>query len=107
MSKFADSGPAVVHAVAVNDAQFHVHAVAAEPSAPVNPDYVAPTTVQSFENEGGAREFLLGQGFPLGLQDAFVESLKKLPLRFFILDDSGSMATNDGKRIVISQGRKA
>jgi hypothetical protein len=102
----------VVHAVAVDSAQFHVEAVAAEPSAPVNPNYVPQqqdqqTAVDLFQNEGGAREFLSSQGFPPGLQDCFVDSLKKLPLRFFILDDSGSMATNDGKRIVISQGKKA
>jgi hypothetical protein len=110
MSKFLPDDT-VVHAVAVDGAQFHVEAVAAEPSAPVNPNYVPQqeqqTTVDQFQNEGGAREFLSIQGFPPGLQDCFVDSLKKIPLRFFILDDSGSMATNDGKRIVVSQGKKA
>jgi hypothetical protein len=107
MSKFMTSSDGVVHAVPVNDAQFHVHAVPAEPAGPGNHQYSQPQSMPQFENEGGAREFLNGLGFPQGLQDAFIDSLRKLPLRFFILDDSGSMATNDGKRIVVSQGKKA
>mmetsp|Transcript_13377 Transcript_13377/g.26743 ORF Transcript_13377/g.26743 Transcript_13377/m.26743 type:complete len:373 (-) Transcript_13377:92-1210(-) len=63
--------------------------------------------IESFQNEGGAREFLSAQGFPAGLQDAFVESLRKLPMRFFIVDDSGSMSINDGKRVVTRGTKKA
>lgn len=92
---------AVAQAIPVDDSLLHVQAVAAQPSAPVQ------QALPQFQNEGGAREFLSTHGFPSGLQDAFVESLTKLPLRFFILDDSGSMATNDGKRIVVSGGKKA
>lgn len=59
-----------------------------------------------FDNEGSAREFLSVQHFPEGLQDAFVDALKNTPLRFFILDDSGSMAANDGRRVVEGGGKK-
>ena len=95
-----------VHAVAVpvND----VHVVGVQPSAPsVSVPQSNTGNVQGFQNEGGAREFLSMQGFPQGLQDTFVESLRKIPLRFFIVDDSGSMSSNDGKRIVVSGGKKA
>eukprot|EP01032_Pedospumella_encystans_P030262 gene30262-34154_t len=97
----------VPHAVAVNDVHIHVQGYATDPSAPTNPNYVPANSLPQFQNEGGAREFLQAQGFPKGLQDSFIESLSKIPLRFFILDDSGSMATNDGKRIVVSGGKKA
>ena len=89
-------------AVPVND----VHVVGVQPTAP-SVSLPNNNNVQGFQNEGGAREFLSMQGFPQGLQDTFVESLRKIPLRFFIVDDSGSMSSNDGKRIVVSGGKKA
>jgi hypothetical protein len=100
MKSGVDTAP-VAHAIMVDASQVY----AVEGSAPVNPSY-APPALPQFQNEGGAREFMLTQGFPAGLQDTFVETLAKIPLRFFILDDSGSMATNDGKRIVQSGGKK-
>lgn len=51
-------------------------------------------------NEGGAREFLTSQKWPEGLQDLFVKSIGKFPMRYMICDDSGSMATSDGNKIV-------
>ena len=41
-------------------------------------------------------EFLANERWPLGLQDIFIRNLDKVPLRFFICDDSGSMKSNDG-----------
>ena len=32
----------------------------------------------------------------IGLQDALIKSCKKYPIRFVVVDDSGSMMTNDG-----------
>jgi len=34
------------------------------------------------------------------MQSAFFASCKKIPIRFFIVDDSGSMVTADGMRII-------
>ncbi|KAJ1422857.1 hypothetical protein B484DRAFT_452163 [Ochromonadaceae sp. CCMP2298] len=53
-------------------------------------------------NEGSARDFLLQQQVPPGLRDAFINSMADLPLRFFIIDDSGSMSLNDGNRFIDS-----
>ncbi len=49
-------------------------------------------------NEVKARAFLHENAWPLGLQDALVKGLKKIPIRYIICDDSGSMSTNDGYR---------
>ena len=38
--------------------------------------------------------------WPRGLQDVLIKSLDKLPIRFMILDDSGSMSSSDGNKIV-------
>jgi hypothetical protein len=88
----------VAHAVLMNDSKVYP----TEPSAPANPAFRLPQC----QNEGGAREFLTQQGFPAGLQDTFVDALSKIPLRFFILDDSGSMGSNDGLRILDHGGKK-
>lgn len=100
----------VVHAIAIDAVPVSVQAFASDnsaPSAPPAPSGNGSPPLAAFQNEGGAREFLSVHGFPIGLQDAFIETLTKLPMRFFILDDSGSMAMNDGKRIVVSNGKKA
>ena len=67
---------------------------------------VGQDSLPRFLNEQVARQFLQSKGFPEGLQDAFIETLSKVPIRFFILDDSGSMSIHDGKRVVVSNGRK-
>jgi hypothetical protein len=51
-------------------------------------------------NEGLAREFLYAHGWPEGLQNFLIRNLSKMPYRFFICDDSGSMSSNDGMRMV-------
>jgi hypothetical protein len=51
-------------------------------------------------NEKGAREYLASQHWPVGLQDALIKSCKKLAVRYIITDDSGSMMTNDGHRMI-------
>ena len=45
------------------------------------------------------KEFLQQFTWPVGLQNAFVSSLRSIPIRFFVIDDSGSMLTNDGKKL--------
>jgi hypothetical protein len=49
-------------------------------------------------NEGAARDYLTGRSWPTGLQDALLAGLQKIPIRYFICDDSGSMTTMDGMR---------
>lgn len=45
-----------------------------------------------------ARSFLSESNWPPGLQDTLIRNLSKIPIRYFICDDSGSMTTNDGHR---------
>jgi hypothetical protein len=51
-------------------------------------------------DETAARAFLGALGFPVGLQSALIDGLARTPARFFLLDDSGSMTTNDGMRVI-------
>ncbi len=71
---------------------------------PINNTYNSTPTVpsqpSSTVNEGGAREFLSGYKWPVGLQDTFVHNLSMIAFRFFICDDSGSMSATDGHKIV-------
>lgn len=50
------------------------------------------------ESEG--RQFLAGEGVPEGLRDAFVASVADSGYRAWIVDNSGSMITADGKRLL-------
>eukprot|EP01036_Dinobryon_divergens_P034349 gene34349-44370_t len=51
-------------------------------------------------NEDGVKEFLSNLHWPLGLQQELLRSLKSIPIRFFIYDDSGSMGSTDGHKVV-------
>jgi len=57
-------------------------------------------------NVGLAREFLSAQDhqWPEGLQMYLFRSVAHMPQRFFICDNSGSMAAQNGHRILITQG---
>jgi hypothetical protein len=47
-----------------------------------------------------ARDFLCRKnGWPKGIAEALIKSCKKIPIRFFIADDSGSMSTLDGNKM--------
>jgi hypothetical protein len=43
-----------------------------------------------------AKQYLNHNGWPIGMQTALLRCISKVPIRFFIIDDSGSMVTNDG-----------
>lgn len=58
----------------------------------------APTATHC--NEIGAREYLGGHKWPVGLQTTSINNLAKIPIRFFICDDSGSMIASDGHRLM-------
>ena len=51
-------------------------------------------------DEPAARRFLFEKGWPLGLQTALINNLAKVPMRFFICDDSGSMMSDDGNHVI-------
>ena len=51
-------------------------------------------------DEVEGRRLLSTHGWPGGLQETFLRSCRKIPIRFFIVDDSGSMSANDGRKIV-------
>lgn len=67
---------------------------------PVTPLVGSPVLLCGAEpvNEGAARDYLRSRSWPDGLQDALLQGLKKLPVRFFICDNSGSMTTMDGMK---------
>lgn len=82
--------------------------VASAPPSREEPQGAHPmdgSALQGALNEGGAREYLSQHHWPPALQEALLQNLKKTPIRFFICDDSGSMAIDDGSRIVESQGK--
>ena len=53
-------------------------------------------------NVDGARGYLQSHDWPLGMQNALINTSQKFPIRYFIVDDSGSMASSDGTRVVRS-----
>ena len=53
-------------------------------------------------NEHGAKEYLTANGWPVGLQATATRSMMKFPIRFMIIDDSGSMGSSDGNRVIRS-----
>lgn len=95
-------GTPVVYAsaVPVNNVGYPQQAPSSYPASagqPINPQvYQTQNLLPDKFNEGGAREFLLEQKWPKGLQDTFVKNLDKIAFRYFICDDSGSMSMNDG-----------
>ncbi len=70
--------------------------VSALPVSPLCPSLVLLSAEPV--NEGAARDFLTKRSWPHGLQNALLKGLKKIPMRYFICDDSGSMTTMDGMR---------
>lgn len=76
----------------------------APPAAPPAISTSAVPPPQSI-NYPGAYEYLTAHGWPRGLQDTFLKNLQRVPLRFFICDDSGSMAANDGHKLIKSGGQ--
>jgi hypothetical protein len=57
-------------------------------------------SLRSGIDEAAARQFLFEKGWPLGLQRTLILSLEKIPFRYFICDDSGSMMSQDGNHVI-------
>ena len=55
-------------------------------------------------NETAASNYLAKHAWPAGLKKTLFKSCKKIVMRFFLVDDSGSMITNDGKRVIKNVG---
>ena len=51
-------------------------------------------------NEINIKQYLSRHQWPDGLQDTLIASLNRIPVRFFILDDSSSMNACDGKKFL-------
>jgi hypothetical protein len=51
-------------------------------------------------NEDGLRNYLHEKKFCVGLVEMMVKSLYKFPIRYFVVDDSGSMSASDGHHLV-------
>ena len=54
----------------------------------------------------GARGYLQEHGWPSGVQDVCIRNMQRVPLRYVMVDDSGSMAAQDGHRMVIKKGKQ-
>lgn len=46
------------------------------------------------------RQYLTGHNWPRGLQETVISSFTVFPIRYFVIDDSGSMNTTDGHRLI-------
>jgi hypothetical protein len=58
---------------------------------------------KAIQDEEGLRAFLRWHKWPEGLEKRFFAELVKVPIRFFLFDNSGSMVKEDGKMVSISQ----
>jgi hypothetical protein len=47
------------------------------------------------------RKYLTDNGWPTGLRNTLIAGLTSAPIRYFICDDSGSMVSSDGHRMVV------
>ena len=62
-----------------------------------NVNFLSPATDVS-----STRGYLSQNSWPEGLQKLLISSLAGISMRYFICDDSGSMTTNDGHRLIQS-----
>ena len=59
-----------------------------------------PLMIDPHFNRDRLKEFLQVEGWPDGLITTLNSSCSVFPLRFFVIDDSGSMNTDDGRRMI-------
>ena len=75
--------------------------VVAAIAVPVN---YSDTTFESIFHQNintqATRNFLIQNEWSSGLQEIFIKDISNIPMRYFICDDSGSMAQPDGSRLV-------
>lgn len=89
MSRKFSETPVVMATVVKNDSSSSV--VAGQwPSGLVN---AVKNTFSNGVNEENAKKYLSSHHWPSGLQDSILKNCAKIPIRFIIIDDSGSMST--------------
>lgn len=71
-------------------------------SDPIDDEFVPPEAPGQFGADlDGANQYLAQNGWPAGLRASIAASLNKEVMRFMIVDNSGSMQSDDGERVVI------
>lgn len=78
-------------------------------SDPIDDEFVAPEAPGQFGADlDGANRYLDECGWPAGLRATIAPTFDKETMRFIIVDNSGSMQSDDGERIVSDHkgGRK-
>ena len=78
----------------------------AAPSAPMVAEVLEATVVGAGPPVEEKLRRLGAMGLPPGICDCFVESGEQFGARFWIIDNSGSMQTQDGKRLVAAGARR-
>lgn len=71
----------------------------------LNPTDLIQLTTLPDPDESGAREFLSRENWPTGLQELFIKGCNTSPIRFIIVDDSGSMTANDGRMLIVNNSK--
>ncbi len=56
--------------------------------------------INTVVNENGAKVFLSEQGWPAGLQESIICSMKKIPIRYFIIDNSMTMSKYEDGHVI-------
>lgn len=69
-------------------------------NVPPPPYRIQDVQQSNVKNEPGLIQFLTAQRWPMQLQLFFIESAKPIYLRYFVYDDSGSMAARDGQMMI-------
>ena len=98
----ASQAYAVAEAVAVSDilsigVQSPIEGKALPPLPPS--EAVLPASAGGCD-EAAIRQFLVSESYPVGLINECITSIKNFAVHFFICDDSGSMMTYDGNKLV-------
>ena len=67
------------------------------------PEAPSSTGIPNFNvqiNEDDGMAYMMDKKLPLGIARKVISETEKCPMRFFIMDDSGSMSISDGSRLV-------
>lgn len=103
-SSVSTGGNSKVPYVKHKDISFSVHKPSAiKPWPPALREEVLRSFKRPPDEQGGLK-FLSKHDWPTGLSGTVFKSCKKIAIRFFIVDDSGSMILNDGKRVIQTGG---